>query len=188
MKIKSVESSVVSLPCDTGGPPPLFAGKPWTNLDILVVRVETEDGLVGWGEAFGHTAIPATRAALESRLIGVDDARAAAADLRTRIPAARGAVPRAGTPRSPGGNPPLPSAPYSGLCGSSRADTNAVFASELALFTAEEVREEASRACDEVIVALGEDRRTDLDVVDSERRHHQLGPAIALHASRPEAT
>jgi D-galactarolactone cycloisomerase len=66
MKIKSVESSVVSLPCDTGGPPPLFAGKPWTHLDILVVRVETEDGLVGWGEAFGHTAIPATRAALDS--------------------------------------------------------------------------------------------------------------------------
>jgi hypothetical protein len=44
-----------------GGPHPLFAGQPWDHLDILVVKVETDDDLVGWGEAFGHTAIP-TRA------------------------------------------------------------------------------------------------------------------------------
>jgi L-alanine-DL-glutamate epimerase-like enolase superfamily enzyme len=31
-----------------------------------MVRVETEDGLVGWGEAFGHAAIPSTRAALDT--------------------------------------------------------------------------------------------------------------------------
>jgi D-galactarolactone cycloisomerase len=66
MKIRSVESSVLAIPCDMGGPPPAFAGKPWTHLEILLVRVETEDGLVGWGEAFGHTAIPATRAALDT--------------------------------------------------------------------------------------------------------------------------
>ncbi len=66
MKIRSVESTVVSLPCSIGGPPPLFAGKPWTHLEILLVRVETDDGLVGWGEAFGHAAIPATRAALDT--------------------------------------------------------------------------------------------------------------------------
>ena len=66
MKIRSVESSVVAIPCDMGGPPPMFAGKPWTHLEILLVKVETEDGLVGWGEAFGHAAIPATRAALDS--------------------------------------------------------------------------------------------------------------------------
>jgi D-galactarolactone cycloisomerase len=65
MKIKSVESSVVALPFDMGGPTPTFAGRPWDRLEILLVRVETEDGLVGWGEAFGHAAIPATRAALD---------------------------------------------------------------------------------------------------------------------------
>jgi hypothetical protein len=42
------------------------AGQPWDHLDILVVKVETDDGLVGWGEAFGHTAIPATKAALDT--------------------------------------------------------------------------------------------------------------------------
>jgi L-alanine-DL-glutamate epimerase-like enolase superfamily enzyme len=66
MKIRSVESSVIAIPCDMGGPPPMFAGKPWTHLEILLVKVETEDGLVGWGEAFGHTAIAATKASLDS--------------------------------------------------------------------------------------------------------------------------
>lgn len=66
MKIRYVESSVVAIPCDMGGPAPLFAGKPWTHLEVLLVKIETEDGLVGWGEAFGHTAIPATKAALDT--------------------------------------------------------------------------------------------------------------------------
>jgi L-alanine-DL-glutamate epimerase-like enolase superfamily enzyme len=66
MKIKSIESTVVALPFDMGGPKPPFAGRAWDRLEILLVRVETEDGLVGWGEAFGHAAIPATRAALDT--------------------------------------------------------------------------------------------------------------------------
>ena len=66
MRISAIESSVVSLPFSMGGPHPLFAGQPWDRLEILLVRVETEDGLVGWGEAFGHAAIPATKAALDS--------------------------------------------------------------------------------------------------------------------------
>src|SRR5665647_3685408 len=66
MLITAIESFVVLLPFDMGGPHPLFAGQPWDHLDILVVKVETDDDLVGWGEAFGHTAIPATKAALDT--------------------------------------------------------------------------------------------------------------------------
>jgi len=66
MQITAIESHVVSLPFDMGGPHPLFAGQPWDHLDILVVKVETADGLVGWGEAFGHAAIPTTKAALDT--------------------------------------------------------------------------------------------------------------------------
>ena len=66
MKITSIQSSIVSLPFEMGGPHPAFAGKPWTHLDILLVRVETEDGLVGWGEAFGHAGITSTRSALDT--------------------------------------------------------------------------------------------------------------------------
>jgi len=70
MRIKSVESCVVALPFDMGGPAPRFAGRPWDRLEILLVRVETQDGLVGWGEAFGHAAIPSTRAALDTIVAG----------------------------------------------------------------------------------------------------------------------
>src|ERR1700734_1897306 len=66
MLITAIESFVVSLPFDMGGPHPLFVGQPWDHLEILVVRVETDDNLVGWGEAFGHAAIPATKAALDT--------------------------------------------------------------------------------------------------------------------------
>jgi L-alanine-DL-glutamate epimerase-like enolase superfamily enzyme len=68
MKITAIETSVVAMPFSMGGPHPSFAGQPWTSMEILLVRVETSDGLVGWGEAFGHAAIPTTRAAIDSIL------------------------------------------------------------------------------------------------------------------------
>jgi D-galactarolactone cycloisomerase len=63
--ITSVETRIVSLPFSMGGPHSFFAGQLWDHMEILLVRVETADGLVGWGEAFGHAAIPATKAALD---------------------------------------------------------------------------------------------------------------------------
>lgn len=68
MKITAIETSVVSLPFDMGGPYQRFAGQLWDRMQILLVKVETEDGLTGWGEAFGHAAIPTTRAAIDSIL------------------------------------------------------------------------------------------------------------------------
>jgi D-galactarolactone cycloisomerase len=66
MSIVSIETRVVALPFTMGGPTPRFAGQLWDRMEILFVRVETADGVVGWGEAFGHAAIPATKAALDS--------------------------------------------------------------------------------------------------------------------------
>ncbi len=66
MRITAIETSVVSLPFTMGGPHPMFAGRPWQRMDILLVKVETEDGLVGWGESFGHAAIAATKTALDT--------------------------------------------------------------------------------------------------------------------------
>lgn len=76
MKIVSIETMVVAVPFSVDGRSNTFAGRPWTTLDTLLVKITTEDGLVGWGEAFGHIAIPSTRAALDSvvapLLIGTD--------------------------------------------------------------------------------------------------------------------
>ena len=76
MRITAVTPVVVAIPYAYDGPRHQLGGKEWTTLDILLVRVETDEGLVGWGEAFGHGSIPATRAALETLvapvLIGAD--------------------------------------------------------------------------------------------------------------------
>jgi D-galactarolactone cycloisomerase len=64
MTIRSIEAIPLALPFEIGGPKPMLAGKPRT-MDILLVRVETAEGLVGWGEAFGFAVWPATKVALE---------------------------------------------------------------------------------------------------------------------------
>ncbi|MES2280772.1 MAG: mandelate racemase/muconate lactonizing enzyme family protein [Pseudomonadota bacterium] len=51
--IRSVRSLQLRLPFDHGAPAPLFAGRPRTTLDSVLVRVELEGGLVGWGESYG---------------------------------------------------------------------------------------------------------------------------------------
>jgi D-galactarolactone cycloisomerase len=66
VEITAVETRIVSMPFDMGGPPSFFAGQLWDRMEILMVRVETADGFVGWGEAFGHAAIASTRAALDT--------------------------------------------------------------------------------------------------------------------------
>src|SRR5215831_13500148 len=38
------------------------------NMPMLIVRVETDGGVVGWGEAFGHRVFPATRAIIDTLL------------------------------------------------------------------------------------------------------------------------
>ncbi|MBS7811900.1 mandelate racemase/muconate lactonizing enzyme family protein [Roseococcus pinisoli] len=68
MTITAVETRVLAVPFDMGGPHPTFAGQAWDLMEMLLVRLETDDGRVGWGEAFGHAAIPATRAAIDTVL------------------------------------------------------------------------------------------------------------------------
>ena len=65
MRIVNVETIWLSIPFDHGGPPSGFGGTLWTTIDTLLVRVETDVGITGYVEAFGHTAIPATKAALD---------------------------------------------------------------------------------------------------------------------------
>jgi L-alanine-DL-glutamate epimerase-like enolase superfamily enzyme len=64
--ITRIETLRVSLPFETGGPrhgmrPALDA---WLAMESVMVRIETDDGLDGWGEAFGHLMAPASEAAL----------------------------------------------------------------------------------------------------------------------------
>ena len=80
MKISGITAYQVNLPVRDGG----FhqsSGRVWRTLDSTIVRIDTDDGVSGWGEAcpFGPNYVPAfaggVRAALEllgPALIGVD--------------------------------------------------------------------------------------------------------------------
>src|SRR5438105_4850242 len=56
MKISAVETTVVRMPMHIDGPAPKMGGVPRTSMDILLVRVDTDEGITGWGEAFGDRA------------------------------------------------------------------------------------------------------------------------------------
>jgi len=65
MKITAVRALPLSLPLKFEGEAPKFAGGARTNMDMLLVRVDTDEGITGWGEAFGPRVWPATCAALD---------------------------------------------------------------------------------------------------------------------------
>ncbi len=66
MKITAIHAHYVRIPYDMGAPRQEFAGLRFPSQDHLLVQVETDLGITGWGEGFGHNIIPATKAALES--------------------------------------------------------------------------------------------------------------------------
>ena len=66
MKITRVSTHHAAIPYGYDGKRHQVGGQEWTTLDMLLVRIETRSGLVGWGEAFGHGCIPATKAALDT--------------------------------------------------------------------------------------------------------------------------
>ncbi len=70
MKISKVEPILISVPYDRGGGPvPKADAVPWRNMDTLLIRVETSDGITGWGEAFGFGACVTTQTAT-TKLVG----------------------------------------------------------------------------------------------------------------------
>jgi D-galactarolactone cycloisomerase len=66
MKITALSTIVLRLPFPHDGPPLLFAGKPREGMEMLLLRVDTDEGITGWGEPFGPGIWPATCATIEA--------------------------------------------------------------------------------------------------------------------------
>jgi L-alanine-DL-glutamate epimerase-like enolase superfamily enzyme len=66
MKITSIETIHLSIPYEAGGATRMIGSKPIANMEMLLVRVETDAGITGWGEAFGHAVSRATKTALDT--------------------------------------------------------------------------------------------------------------------------
>ena len=70
MKISAIETIVLNIPYSSGGPSgtEAWGGTAWRTADVLLVKVGTDTGITGWGEAFGYNVIPATRATIDQIL------------------------------------------------------------------------------------------------------------------------
>lgn len=70
MKIETIETIVLRIPFTTGGSANTdsWGGKAWQTADALLVKVTTDQGITGWGEAFGYNAIPSTKVAIDQML------------------------------------------------------------------------------------------------------------------------
>ena len=66
MKISAIETMLLRIPYRHSGPPTGFGGKVWTTLDTLLVRVDTDEGVTGWGEAFGYNVNEGTKATIDT--------------------------------------------------------------------------------------------------------------------------
>ncbi len=82
MTITAAESILLTIPYRTSGGLQSIAGRPSAGLNMLLVRLETDQGIIGWGEAFGHGVSPASKIAFDTlvapMLIGRDPSAIAA--------------------------------------------------------------------------------------------------------------
>ena len=85
MKITAVDPIVLRIPFQDGGTGLGMTPQRWAVLDTVLVRIETDTGLVGWGEAFGYFCQRAVAAAVTDlvapSLIGRDPSDPAALNL-----------------------------------------------------------------------------------------------------------
>lgn len=68
MKIASIQTIPIAIPHEHGGPLTGFGGSSWPTLSVLLVKVDTDDGYTGWGEAFSYGCIAAVKAVVEETI------------------------------------------------------------------------------------------------------------------------
>ena len=71
MRIKSVEVFPIRIPFEDGSSGIGLMPRKWTAFDTALVRIETEDGLVGWGDGFAYFCLSATVAVVRDMLAPV---------------------------------------------------------------------------------------------------------------------
>ncbi len=64
MKIVRVEAVPLSIPCHYGAEGWTLGAGGWKALDLCLVRVDTDAGIIGWGEAFSYSCRRAVAAAV----------------------------------------------------------------------------------------------------------------------------
>jgi L-alanine-DL-glutamate epimerase-like enolase superfamily enzyme len=78
MKIIRVEAVPLSIPCRYGAEGWTLGAGGWRALDFCLVRVDTDEGITGWGEAFSYSCRRAVVAALTDMIAPIAVGRDAA--------------------------------------------------------------------------------------------------------------
>jgi L-alanine-DL-glutamate epimerase-like enolase superfamily enzyme len=65
MKIASIEAIPINIPMSVGAEGAGWDVDMFQGLDTVLVRVETDDGLVGWGDAYAYNCLRPVQAAVE---------------------------------------------------------------------------------------------------------------------------
>ena len=68
MKIAEIEAIPVEIPFTHAGKPAEWDGRAWNTLTTVLVKVETEEGITGWGDAFSYNCCSAVTAAVRDMI------------------------------------------------------------------------------------------------------------------------
>src|SRR5688572_7302740 len=71
LKITRVEAVPLSIPSDYGADAMPLGSGGWKSLDFCLVRVDTDAGLTGWGEAFSYSCRRAVVAAVRDMIVPI---------------------------------------------------------------------------------------------------------------------
>lgn len=91
MKITHIETLRVDIPFTDGGRGEGLTPGRWNTLEMLLVRIDTDTGLSGWGECFGYFCADAVDAFLHRAVLPllqdreIDDPAAMSRDLQRRL-------------------------------------------------------------------------------------------------------
>ena len=69
MRIVSIETIPIALPYESGAAPLPLGGRTRTKMESLLIKIITDTGLVGWGDAFGVNIWPVTRTLFERLIV-----------------------------------------------------------------------------------------------------------------------
>ena len=69
MRITSADVIPLRIPFTDGGSGTGLMPTKWTHLDMALLRLETEDGIVGWGDGFAYSSLTTTVAALNDMVL-----------------------------------------------------------------------------------------------------------------------
>ncbi len=102
MKITKLETIVVNMPMILDGDAiPHPGGRPRTSVDMLLVRIDTDEGVSGWGEASANRLLSATRTLIDTVIADLCLGRdpTAITDLVTHVERSLGAAGRSSLAR-----------------------------------------------------------------------------------------